>query len=123
MDSIKVRKAELLAKVRENRDAHEAIYDEAMAGYKDLAEAQLKKHLADVRRGTVQVISIMMPAPTNQTKDYERIIAMLEMEIADEIELDEQQFSQYVMDDWRWKQQFLASNSAYSATATELLSR
>jgi hypothetical protein len=33
------------------------------------------------------------------------------------VELSEQEFGQYVMDDWAWKRQFLLSNSAYSATA------
>lgn len=121
METVTVKKAELLEKVRANRDAHQAIYDEAKAGYKALAVAELKKHLKDVERGAMQVIHITMPAPVNQIRDYDRIITMLEMEVEDEVELDETQFSQYVMDDWRWKQQFLTSNSTYSATAATSL--
>ena len=121
MDTVTVTKADLLAKIRANREAHQAIFEEAKAGYKELAKAALKKHLRDVERGEMQVISIMMPAPVNQTKDYDRIITMLEMEVKGEVELDEQQFSQYVMDDWRWKQAFLTSNAGYSVTATQML--
>lgn len=121
MDKVKVRKDELLESVRANRDAHQAIYDEAVAGYKELAKAELKKHLRDVDRGAMQVISVMLPAPVNHTKDYDRVITMLEMSVDDEIELHEDEFAQYVMDDWRWKQQFLTSNAAYSATASKSL--
>jgi hypothetical protein len=35
------------------------------------------------------------------------------METREEIELTEQEFAQYVMDDWSWKGQFTATNSAY----------
>jgi hypothetical protein len=38
------------------------------------------------------------------------------------VELSEQEFRQYVMDDWSWKHNFLASNAMYSAAATRALS-
>jgi hypothetical protein len=117
VDTVKVNKADLLEALRVNREAHEGIYQEALEGYKETALAQLQKHLADVQRGAMKVISIMLPAPENHTRDYDRVIKMVEMSVDDELELDQTEFAQYVMDDWHWKRQFLASNSSYSATA------
>jgi hypothetical protein len=42
---------------------------------------------------------------------------MLEMSKEDTIELTQQEFSQYVQDDWHWKDQFLFSNMNYSSAA------
>jgi hypothetical protein len=58
--------------------------------------------------------------PVDQTREYNKVIRMLEMSTEDVIELQEHEFSQYVLDDWGWKGQFLASNSAYSSTAMGL---
>ena len=121
IDYVRLKKDEVLDALRANRDAHQSIYDEAVAGYKELAKQQLKKHLRDVERGAMQVVNIMLPAPVNQTKDYDRVIKMLEMDVRDEIELSQGEFAMYVMDDWSWKRQFLTSNSTYSATAASSL--
>lgn len=121
IETVKLRKADVLDALEENREAHQGIYEEALAGYKELALAQLKKHIKDVERGAMQVISIVLPAPVNQTKDYERIIKMLELDVRDEIELTQAEFAMYVMDDWAWKRQFLTSNSTYSTRAASSL--
>lgn len=121
MHSIKAKKEDVLATIRTNREAHQAIYEEAVAGYKELAKEQLKKHLKDVDRGAMQTINFLLPAPVNHVKDYDRVIKMLEMEVADEVSLDNALFAQYIMDDWAWKQQFLTSNSSYSVTANTAL--
>lgn len=44
----------------------------------------------------------------------ESMIKMLEMCVADEVTVTEQQFSQYVLDDWGWKKQFITTNARYS---------
>jgi hypothetical protein len=49
----------------------------------------------------------------DQTKDYDRVIRMLEMTVDEIITIGAVEFQQYVMDDWTWKEQFTASNSAY----------
>lgn len=37
----------------------------------------------------------------------------MEMETRSQIELTEEEFAQYVMDDWRWKGQFAATTASY----------
>lgn len=56
--------------------------------------------------------------PENQASSYEKAIRMLDMSIHDEVELSEQEFCSYVLNDWGWKDSFKASNTAYISHAT-----
>jgi len=49
----------------------------------------------------------------DQTRDYDRAIAMLEMSVEGEITVSEADFRTFVMDDWNWRSQFKHSNMAY----------
>ncbi len=55
----------------------------------------------------------------DRTRDYDRVISMLKMDLTDTVELSESDYSQYVLDDWQWKRQFLGSNRAYSANLAD----
>lgn len=121
MKNVTVRKEQLLEALQRNRGEHQAIFEEALAGYKEEVIKQLEAHLAAVKAGKVKRVQVYLPTPENHTKDYDRIIAMVEMSVEDELVLDQQSFAQYVLDDWTWKRQFLTTNSAYSATATRSL--
>jgi len=117
MDKVTVKKDELMKLVQKNRDGHKAIFDEAVEGYRKAAEKLLEKHLAAIKKGSLTTVYVNMPRPVNHTKEYDRVIAMLQMSIADEIEVNEKDFAMYAMDDWSWKQEFLRTNSEYSSSA------
>jgi len=114
MNAIKVLKSELLAKLRENRDAHRATFAEAMDGYKEKVQTWLEDRLAAAKRGRVPDMIFALPHPIDQTKDYNRAIAMLEMSVEDTIELEEDDFKQYVQDEWSWSRQTSITNSMYT---------
>lgn len=121
MKPITVRKNELREKVKENRDAHRAIFEEAVEGYRAQAVSILENHIEEIKKGKVQRVVFTLPQPEDHTADYDRVLKMIDMEIADTIVLEESDFSAYIMDDWAWKRQFLTTNSAYSATAASSL--
>lgn len=121
MKSVKVSKVDLLVALRDNRSGHRAIFEEALEGYKDTVLGLLSQHVKDVKAGKVKMIQVFLPEPEDHTKDYDRVIRMVEMSLEDELELDQSEFRQYVMDDWSWKNQFLTSNSTYSGTALAAL--
>lgn len=114
MNEIKVNKAELLATVKKNRDAHRAIFEKACEGYRSKAVAELEAMLTEARAGKQIRRGLSLVEPMDQTRDYDRVIRMLEMSVSTEVELGETEFSQYVMDDWQWKRQFTLTNSAYT---------
>lgn len=121
MKDIKVTKAALIEKIQSNRDAHRAIFLEAVDGYRVMAEKILEQHLAEIRSGKMKVVFVTLPAPDDHTRDYDRVLAMLDMSVEEEITLSQADFAQYVQDDWSWKRAFLTSNSTYSATAGRLV--
>lgn len=117
MNAITVDKKQLMAIIQKNRDEHKEIYEEAWTNYKALCEKELEGMLADVRAGRVFRVSISLPAPMNQTREYDRALKMLEMDLNAQIKLEEHDFACYVMNEWTWMHQTMVSNSRYSAKA------
>jgi len=111
--TVTVKKAELLAALVKNRDGHRADFIEAQTGFREAVIAELDKMLADARERKAIKLVVSLPTPEDHTKDYERVIRMLEMSTADEIQISEQQFSQYVLNEWGWIQKFTTTNSLY----------
>jgi hypothetical protein len=120
MESIKVKKAELLETLKVNRHNHRKIFLEAQEGYRKTAITEIEKMLSEAREGKKIRRQLVLSEPVDQTNDYDRVIRMLEMSQDEMVELSEHDFAQYVLDDWSWKRQFLHSNSVYSATAAGL---
>jgi hypothetical protein len=117
MSVVTVSKGDLIDKLEANKAGHRAIYEEALAGYQEKVLEKIDAFRDRVLAGDVLAVVINLPKPEDHTGDYDRILTMCRMSVADNLELTETEFAQYVMDDWGWKRQFLASNSAYSQTA------
>jgi len=114
MKTVKVKRDELLAVVRKNRETHRATFLKAVDGLEKKWRSSLEEKLAAIRSGRrPDRYVLVLTEPQDQTKDYDRAIKSLEMETRDEIELDQHEFAQLVMDDWQWKGQFTATTSQY----------
>lgn len=114
MEPITVSKSDLLAKMRENRATHREVFQAALEGYRRYAQLVLREHLEALSAGKTPEIRITVSRPSDHTRDYDRVIEMLEMHKGDEFVLNETDFSQYVRDDWSWKRQWATSNSGYA---------
>jgi hypothetical protein len=117
MNDVKVKREELLTKVRANRDAHRSLFLLAQEGYRKLVIEELDKMLADARAGLPIKRSVSLTEPSDHTKDYDRVIAMLEMSVDDTITLEARDFDRYVMDNWDWSRFALSTNTFYAAEA------
>lgn len=113
MNKITVNKSELLDALRQNRKEHRATFERALEGYRKEVIRLLENAIEDAKAGRRVQRHINIVEPIDQTSDYDRVIRMLQMSVDEKVELTEQQFAQYVMDDWSWKQQFTASTSQY----------
>ena len=120
MKDVKINKTKLLEALKANRETHRTIFLEAQEGFRTEAIKHLDQMLEDARNGKEIRQNIGLVEPRDQTADYDRAIRMLEMSEDDVIELSELDFECYVLDNWSWKNQFLISNSSYSATAARL---
>ena len=121
MEKIKVNKTELLSILESNRSKHRQIFEEACDGYQKAVIKELEAQLKRAKEGIRRSMFINISAPVDQTKEYDRAIAMLKMSVEQEVFLSEQDFRCYVLDDWDWKQKFLTSSRDYSARAASLL--
>jgi hypothetical protein len=113
-----VKKDELLAKVRENRENHQRLSREAAGGYRATLLDALETAVVTLKDGKNvdgnHISGLLHDQPQDHTKDYDRVIGMLEMHTEDQVTLDARDFGRYVQDDWEWKDQWLASNASYS---------
>lgn len=114
MNQITVSKSNLALTLKTNRDNHRAFYEEAVEVYRKEAARLAKEQAELMLRGEIKAVRVSIPVPEDHTEDYNRIIAMLEWSIGDTFELSEQDFSQYVNDDWGWKASFAANTMSYT---------
>lgn len=116
MRTITVNKDKLLKILKTNRANHRDVYEEAFEGYRQECIRILEQNLSNLRSGKKVIVQFYEQAPQDHTDDYDRVIRMLEMEISDTVELDQQQFVNYVDDEWNWKQSWTVSNAKYAAS-------
>lgn len=100
METVKVKKDELLKILRKNREEHREIFLEALDGYHKAALKALQDRIDEAKANKKVSLHFVLVEPQDQTKQYDRIIKMLEMNVEDVVELTEQEFVHYVMDDW-----------------------
>lgn len=117
MQSVIVHKNELLQTVTANRDGHRALFEEAQVGFRERLIEHLDRMAEDARKGREVEMYINLPVPQDHTKDYDRIIKMVQMSISDEIELSQTEFGMYVMNDFAWRAEFDGTAAAYGVGA------
>lgn len=113
MDSVKVRKDVLHSNVRANRDKHHAAFKTAFEGYRLAVIEALESALEEFRAGRAERFTLNELPPKDHTKDYDRLLAMLDMSVDEEITLSATAFAQYIEDDWAWKADWIAINAKY----------
>jgi hypothetical protein len=115
VNAIKVKKSELLTRLRPARITHCAIRGYCAVGYRQKLIEALEARIAEVRSGKTPNLAFNLPLPVDQTKAYDRAIGMLELSVDDVIELEEHDYQQYVLDEWAWSASASASNSFYTS--------
>lgn len=124
MRNVRVKKEDLLGKIKANRESHIREYKEACAGYKDAALAkidevfdELKDRIANLKEGhVIELVAVHfgLEVPVSYESHYDRAIGMLEMSLDTEVEITSEEYQQYVMDDWQWKESFTTTAASYS---------
>lgn len=116
MDTIKVKKQDLLRVLRSNLKDHVTEYKEAIKAYRVKCADLLLKEIELVKNGKEFTMSFNVMKPVNYQKDYLLMIGMLEMDISDTVELDSMEYNRLVNDEWTWRPNFdraYSSNSYY----------
>lgn len=116
MDNLTFTKDALLKTIKENRAKHKDLYDQAIIGYRNKSIKELSEQLELAKAGKKFSTFFGLNKPKHSLKEYDQAIAMLEMSADTEVVLSRQEFNQYVLDNWSWKGNFIASTAAYTST-------
>lgn len=119
MKTVRVSKERLKEVLIGNREIHQADFDLAWDAYHEKVVANVEALLGNARRarrGEPLRLFVDLEAPQNHVDDYDRAIEMLEWTDDEFVELTEQEFQQYVQDDWTWKRAFSVSNKFYTGS-------
>lgn len=111
--TITVDKQEILTVIKKNLRRHVRIHEKALAKWRELVHKRL---LEEIKRGEVGKeyrLDFKLPRPVSYAKNYETIFGMLELDNTDNIELSEQEYKSYILDEWEFSKGFLYSNSMY----------
>ncbi len=104
-----------------NRDKHRTVFEAALGGYKKQLLADLEANVAALKAGRVPDVTVRYSRPQDHTRDYDRVLRMLRLHEGDTFELTEQDFAQYVEDDWAWKRQWVKMSNTYAAATTQAM--
>jgi len=115
MDTIKVKKQDLIKALKKNRKKHRKIFDRAQIAFRQKWIELLDERLRDAKNGTVIKAYVSIPEPEDHTSDFDTAIEMLEWEQDDVVELDRRDFKRFVQNQWDWDQSFRANTVSYSA--------
>lgn len=116
MNSVKVKRNDLLEILRKNRGNHRSIFEKAQVVFRTRVIEELDKMLAAVRNGDAVSLRVNLPQPEDHTDDYDNAIAMLDMSVDAEIEIEAHDFQQFVRDQWGWQRSFAANTMSYAGT-------
>lgn len=115
-----VRTATLLEVLRENRAKH-------LDKYKKARKVWLKKAIKELRKVADRAEKdkklnnqsfnplMKLPKPVSYVHSYDVMIARLEAEVNDTVDLDERDFNAYWLDNWEWSGAFVGTTSLYGA--------
>jgi hypothetical protein len=112
--SVTCNKADVLAKLKANREEHAELVEDSRKGYLKKAQEVLDKKKADILKGKVVALQFNLHLPQDHTAEYDTVIRMLEMHTGDTIVLTADEVRCLIENKWEWMQDFIASNQVYS---------
>ena len=139
-ETVTVKREELIAKLKESREAHRKEYQEALDGYIVETAERVEQTLVALSKlpgGTIAIAaqSIDFPnstdeadprkfsasniwndlhAPQSHVNEYDTVIEMLEMSVEDKVSISFSQFRKWVKNEWSWRSKFAATTAAYA---------
>ena len=120
LHEVRVKKDDLIAKMRANLERHKAEYTEAYAGWVRqvmrgivaLEEARTADLGIDECKARLKELNALTE-PKSHEEEYTETLELLEASQDVEFVLDVQTFNQFWRDNWRWKNDFTTSNARY----------
>lgn len=140
--TVVIERTRLLAQLRSNLEEHLGNYRMAVSGYKAQLQMKLEDTIlkarqtleksyekqlrkletldeADIHRQdeyirVMDAVFIEMPVPRSHAAEYEAVIAMVEWDTREELELTMPEFECFIRDNWDWQHDFRKVTEFYS---------
>jgi hypothetical protein len=140
--TVRVNRLKLLDTLKANRENHLAVFNAAMAGYKEKAlakvretfdglEGRLQTQKADIldrlstfsaetadqfsdRLTVLHSVTVDLPLPVSYVGAYDAAIDMAAFDTRDELDLSGAEFQCFCRDVWDWTYEFSSVNSTYT---------
>lgn len=113
--TILLKKEDLIKQIKENKETHIKEFNEAIIAYKEEALKQLTTELSRVKEGAVDA-KLELVTPVNNAENYDKILQMFEWDVREEVELDQNEFNEYVQDETEFAVAAKYSNTFYSSS-------
>ncbi len=110
---IEVKRVSLIVDIKENRKKHKETFEIAIEKYREKGIEVFEKNIERLKKGKMVDTYVHLIRPEDHTKDYYKIIGMLEMDIRQNIILTEEEYQNYVLDEWSWTEQWKTSTLSY----------
>ena len=110
--TIEVKKADLIAKIKENKENHIKEFEKAVIAYKKEALKQLAEQRLRVEDGALNA-KLDLVTPVNNADNYDKILELFTWDVKDVVELGQDEFQEYVQDTTDFAVTARMSNSAY----------
>lgn len=110
--TIKVNKQKLMKQIKENKANHIVEYDKAVIAYKKEALRQLEIQMDKVKNGALDA-KLNLITPIDNRENYDKILAMFEWEEDNIVELEQNEFNEYVQDETHFAVQSKIANMSY----------
>lgn len=110
MEKIKVAKQELIEKLKENRALHKEEYEKAVLGYKINVKKAFRerlkelKNLPELELGEFNTYFNKLYKPDSHDNEFKLAIGMLELSVDEFVEITAEEYQQYYLNEWSWKQ-------------------
>lgn len=115
--TLKYQTSNILKILLENRDKHEAEFEEAEKVFVERYKSHLKDMLMQADAGGVPVhefrLIVDLEIPVSYIDHYDQAIKMLELCQDKVLTMDGTSFSRYVLDKWEWSDHFANNTRAY----------
>jgi hypothetical protein len=117
MEKLKVDKAKLIKVLVQNKDQHVADYKIALDGYRVSLKKAISKKSKELKESSDEDLEkfnfyLNVVKPENHVKDFETVIGWLNWSIESEVAISENEYKQYFLNEWSWKNDWYFSNSA-----------
>jgi len=123
LSTVRVFRQSAVETITDNRTKHAADLVAARKGWREevlkigYELVQETEALACEQAASAEIINSIIrefeAPPRSHLDDYDRVIEMLQWSRDEYIELTQQEFDQYIRDEWHWKREFVTSNAKY----------